>query len=529
MKIFTYDTTLRDGEQCEGISLSLEDKILIARRLDDFGIDYIEGGFPASNPKDTAFFRELSEKPLKHAKLAAFGNTCKKGIAAHEDPGLANIVNSGAPVATIVGKAWDAQVEKALLTSLDENLRMISESVEYLKSKDLEVVFDAEHYFDGYLANRQYALDCVKAAHDAGADCICLCETNGGMLPFQVETIVSETCEQFPDQQFGIHCHNDSGCAVANSLSAVNAGVVHVQGTVNGLGERVGNTDILTVIADVELKMGMDAIGAHSLKQLSDVAHYVAEITGVAVPAHYPYAGSSAFAHKGGLHASAIARFPQAYEHVSPELVGNSARMVVSELAGKATLIQKAKSLGFDIAEEGIDMQAILDEIKLREAKGYTYEAADGSLALLVMRHLGIYEPAFTLESFRVIVDDREDVGALAKDAASEATVKIHVGDSRVVSTGEGTGPVGALDNALRAAIQEIYPQVRDMELVDFKVRLPDESQGTGAVTRVTITTEDKYGTFGTVGVSENVLEAAWNALVESIEYGLVRFHGANK
>lgn len=529
MKIFTYDTTLRDGEQCEGISLSLEDKILIARRLDDFGIDYIEGGFPASNPKDTAFFRELSEKPLKHAKLAAFGNTCKKDTPANEDVGLANIVNSGAPVATIVGKSWDAQVEKALLTSLQENLRMISDSVSFLKSKGLEVVFDAEHYFDGYMANREYAIECLKAAYDASVDCICLCETNGGMLPFQVEEIVRETLALFPDQQFGIHCHNDSGCAVANSLAAVHAGVVQVQGTVNGLGERVGNTDLLTVIADVELKMGLDVIGDHNLEQMTNVAHYVAEITGSNVPTHYPYTGSSAFAHKGGLHASAIARFPQAYEHITPELVGNTSRMVVSELAGKASLIQKAASLGFDITNDNVDTQDILDDIKHREARGYTYEAADGSLALLVMRHLGIYEPAFTLESFRVIVDDREDVGALAKDAASEATVKIHVGDSRVVSTGEGTGPVGALDNALRAAIQEIYPQVREMELVDFKVRLPDESQGTGAITRVTITTQDKFGTFGTVGVSENVLEAAWNALVESIEYGLVRYHDAAK
>ncbi len=527
MKLFTYDTTLRDGEQCEGISLSLEDKLLIARRLDEFGIDYIEGGFPASNPKDTAFFRELSEKPLAHAKLAAFGNTCKKGIAAAEDPGLANIVNSGAPVATIVGKTWDAQVEKALQTSLSENLRMISDSVTFLKGKGLEVIFDAEHYFDGYLANREYAFECIKAANEAGADCICLCETNGGMLPFQVEEIVANTCELFSGQHFGIHCHNDSGCAVANSLAAVHSGAIQVQGTVNGLGERVGNSDLLTIIADAELKMGLDTIGAQNLTHLSDMAHYVAEIVGVSVPTHYPYVGSSAFAHKGGLHASAIARFPQAYEHISPDLVGNSSRMVVSELAGKASLIQKAATLGFDIAGEGTNTQAILDDIKNREARGYTYEAADGSFALLVMRHLGIYEPAFTLESFRVIVDDREDVGALAKDAASEATVKIHVDDSRVVSTGEGTGPVGALDNALRAAIQEIYPQVRDMELVDFKVRLPDESQGTGAITRVTITTKDKYGTYGTVGVSENVIEAAWNALVESIEYGLVRFHDA--
>lgn len=523
MKVYTYDTTLRDGEQCEGISLSLEDKLLIARRLDAFGIDYIEGGFPASNPKDIAFFKALREEPLAHAKLAAFGNTCKKGVPAAEDPGLRDLVESGAPVATIVGKSWDEQVTRALQTTLEENIRMISESVAYLKSQGLEVTFDAEHFFDGYRANSDYALECIRAAHDAGADCICLCETNGGMLPFDVEEMVAAAVALFPKQQFGIHCHNDTGCAVANTLAAIRAGVRQAQGTVNGLGERVGNTDLLTVVADVELKMGMQAVGGHSLKSLTDVSNYVAEVAGVPVPAHHPYTGKSAFAHKGGLHASAIARFPQAYEHVSPELVGNGARMVVSELAGKATLVQKAASLGLDVSGDDVDIQAILDDIKDREARGYTYEVADGSLALLIMRHLGTYTPAFTLESWRVIVDDREDVGALAKDAVSEATTKIHVGDKRVVTTGEGTGPVGALDTALRMAIQEIYPEVAHMELVDFKVRLPDESQGTGAVTRVTITTQDDYGQFGTVGVSENVLEATWNALVESIEYGLIR------
>ncbi len=521
--VFTYDTTLRDGEQCEGISLSLEDKLKIAHKLDAFGIDYIEGGFPASNPKDIAFFKELATHPLHHAKLAAFGNTCKKGVAASEDVGLRDLVESGAQVATIVGKSWDEQVTRALQTTLEENIRMIGDSVAYLKSQGMEVVFDAEHFFDGYRANAGYALDCVRAAHEAGADCICLCETNGGMLPFQVEEVVCIVVGEFPGQQFGIHCHNDTGCAVANTLGAVSSGVRQVQGTVNGLGERVGNTDLLTVIADLELKMGFDAVGERSLRSLTEVSNYVAEVAGVSVPAHYPYVGRSAFAHKGGLHASAIARFPQAYEHVSPDLVGNGARMVVSELAGKASLLQKAASMGLDISGDDVDIQGILDDIKHREACGYTYEVADGSLALLIMRHLGTYKPAFTLESFRVIVDDREDVGAFAKDAASEATIKIHVGDERFVATREGTGPVGALDSALRMAILEGYPEVAEIELVDYKVRLLDESQGTGAITRVTITTSDKYGSFGTIAVSENVIEASWNALVESIEYGLMR------
>lgn len=551
-RIFTYDTTLRDGEQCEGVSLSLEDKLLIARRLDAFGIDFIEGGFPASNPKDIAFFKVMAEHPLEHARITAFGSTCKKGVAADADQGLADLLESKAEVVTIVGKTWDAQVVHALQTTLEENLRMIGDSISHLKAAGRYVVFDAEHYFDGFKANREYALSCIRAAVENGADSIDLCETNGGALPFEVEDVVEATVAEFPGQLFGIHCHNDSGCAVANTLAAVRAGAHQVQGTVNGLGERVGNTDLLTVIADLELKMGMDTVGEHSLKQLTDVSHYVAEVTSTNVPAHYPYSGTSAFAHKGGLHASAIARFPQAYEHISPEAVGNNARMVVSELAGKASLIQKASTLGISL--EQADIQAILDDIKQRESRGYTYEVADGSLALLLMRHLGVYKPAFTLESFRVIVDDREDMGALAKDAASEATIKIHVPSdsveengserrgfeqssaeqsaaersgseqsSRFVATGEGTGPIGALDNALRMVLSESFPEIADMHLVDYKVRLLDESQGTDAITRVTITTADQFGLYGTVGVSENVIEASWNALVESVEYGLIR------
>lgn len=527
--IQTYDTTLRDGEQCEGISLSLKDKLLIARALDDFGIDVIEGGFPASNPKDAAFFKAIAEDPFKHAKLAGFGSTCKKGVQPSEDGGLRGLLECGAPVVTIVGKAWDEQVTRALQASLEENLRMIGSSVRYLKDAGRYVVFDAEHYFDGFASNRDYALACVREASQAGADCICLCETNGGALPFDVEAVVAATAAELPGQALGVHCHNDSGCAVANSLAAVRAGAVQVQGTVNGLGERVGNTDLLTVIADAELKMGVHAVGPDRLRGLTRLSHYVAEVAGVSVPDHHPYSGRSAFSHKGGLHASAISRFPQAYEHADPSLVGNDSRMVVSELAGKASLARKAAALGIDLAANAERLQAVLDDVKSREARGYTYETADGSLALLILRHIGEYEPAFKLESWRVIVDDREDTGALAKDAASEATVKIWVGSSRFIATGEGAGPVGALDAALRMGIERFYPEISGMELTDYKVRLPDESEGTDALTRVTITTEDSFGTFGTVGVSENVLEASWNALVESYEYGLIRFNERNK
>lgn len=529
-KICTYDTTLRDGEQAEGVALSLQDKLNIAHRLDAFGVDIIEGGFPASNPKDIAFFSELREHPLSHARLAAFGATCKKDVPADEDQGLADLLGSGAPVVAIVGKAWDAQVLRALQTTLDENVRMIRDSVSYLKAQGREVVFDAEHFFDGYRANPGYALECLSAAALAGADSIDLCDTNGGSLPFDVEQAIRAVVEQmdalFPDgsrPRVGIHCHNDAGCAVANTLAAVRAGATQVQGTVNGYGERVGNADLLTVIADLELKMGYECVGPDRLRQLTDVAAYVADTCNFSVWAHAPYVGSSAFAHKGGLHASAIVRFPEAYEHERPESVGNTSRMVVSELAGKASLVAKARMLGFDLDARPETIQPILDQVKARESQGYSYEVADGSLALLIARNLGQYEPYFTLESFRVIVDDREDTEALAKDAQSEATIKIHVGKRRYVATGEGAGPVDALGNALLMALAEFYPQVNDMELIDFKVRLLDESIGTDAITRVGISMRDANGTWGTVGVSENIIEAAWNALVESLEYGLMR------
>ena len=522
-KIQTYDTTLRDGEQAEGVALSVADKVRIARRLDAFGIDVIEGGFPGSNPKDEEFFAELAAQPLEHARLAAFGSTCKKGVPAAEDAGLADLLAIGTPVVTIVGKAWDVQVERALQTTLGENLRMIGESVAYLHDAGREVVFDAEHFFDGYRANPAYALSCLKTAADAGAGVLALCDTNGGTLPFEIKQIVAEATIALPGVRIGIHCHDDTGCAVANTLAAVSAGATQVQGTVGGMGERTGNADILTVIADLELKMGVACVGADNLRQLTSVVSFVAETCNESVYKHRPYVGSSAFAHKGGLHASAIARFPQAYEHTDPAAVGNTAHMVVSELAGKATLVAKAAALGIDLTAHPDAIQAILDEVKLRESQGCSYEVADGSLALLIMRHLGDYQPFFTLESFRVIVDDREDTGAHAADAQSEATIKIHVGERRFVATGEGTGPVGALDNALRMALAEFYPQVSGMELIDFKVRILDENVGTGAITRVVITTHDAHGSWGTMGVSENIIEASWNALVDSIEYGLMR------
>ena len=557
-KIITYDSTLRDGGQAQGISLSLDDKIKIAERLDRFGIDIIEGGFPASNPKDRAFFEYVKLHPFKHALLAGFGTTCKKNTKAQDDEGLKALAQCGAPIVTLVGKTWDLHVEKTLLTSLDENVRMIFDSVEYLSKAGLVVIFDAEHYFDGFKSNKKYALECISAALKAGASSIDLCDTNGGTLPHDVAQIVAETIKQVRasdnglfaynqggkadsvdtknldardvleiqniiSPRIGIHAHNDCACAVANSLAAVQAGATQVQGTINGYGERVGNANLLTVIANLELKMGYQCIPTGKLRQLKRVASYVADVCNYTISAHEPYVGTSAFSHKGGLHASAIARFSGAYEHVSPRDVGNSSDMIVSELSGKASLIAKASLLNIDLEKYPEHIQAILDDIKDKEAKGYSFEVAEGSLALLIHQHISSLKPHFSLESFRVIVDDREDKGALAKDAQSEATIKMHVMNTRTIATGEGVGPVGALASALKLALKDSYPEVDDMHLIDFKVRLLDESTGTDAVTRVTITTRDERGTWTTVGVSENIIEASWNALVESIEYGLLR------
>jgi len=520
-RITTYDTTLRDGEQGEGISFSVKDKLRIVRRLDRFGIDVIEGGYPASNQRDVEFFREVGKLELRHAKVAAFGSTCHKGTSAEKDQGLADLLAAGTPVVTIVGKCSASQVTCALEATLDENLRMVRDSVAFLAAHGVEVVFDGEHFFQGWLEDPDYAIAVLAAAHEAGARQVGLCDTTGGMLPCQVATAVRAVVEALPDLTVGIHCHNDAGLAVANTLAAVEAGATCVQGTVNGLGERCGNADLLTVIADLQLKMGHTCVD--DLTRLSRVANFVAETVNVTLPPSTPYAGSAAFAHKGGLHASAIARMENAYVHVDPAVVGNHQHILVSGLAGRASIVAKAADLGLDLADDSELVGRILDDVKEREARGYAYEVADGSLALLIMGHMGQLRQHFRLESFRVIVDDREDTGALAKDAESEATIKVHVGDARYVATGEGVGPVGALDTALRAAIGEAYPEVANIELVDFKVRILDGEQGTDSVTRVTITSSDGTRTWGTVGVSENIIEASWNALVDSIEYGLAQ------
>ncbi len=512
-----YDSTLRDGEQREGAALSLKDKLRIAARLDALGVHYIEGGFPGSNPKDDMFFSEIRKLDLKCATVVAFGSTCHKGTHAADDAGLQAIIASGVKAAAIVGKSSFTQVTHALETTPEENCRIVRESVEFLRSGGLdEVVFDAEHFFDGYAENSEFTLSVLRAAVEGGATTLTLCDTNGGTMPHDVYRIVSEVCAEFPDVCISIHAHNDCGCAVANSIEAVRAGATQVQGTMNGYGERVGNADLTCIIPALELKCGISVIGSERLTRLTSTANAVAEIFNTALDAHHPFVGTSAFAHKGGLHVSANKKLPGAYEHIDPAAVGNLAHVVVSELAGRASLVSKAAEFGVDLSDEPELTAELLSEIKSLENEGYSFEVADASLALLLYRKKGQAPVHFQLESFRVIAEKREDGRVM-----TEATIKIHVGDKRFVATGEGNGPVNALDVALRMAIGEFYPELENIELTDFKVHVLDESLGTDAVTRVAIESGDGESSWGTVGVSENIIEASWDALVDSIEYGL--------
>ncbi|MDZ4180327.1 MAG: citramalate synthase [Coriobacteriia bacterium] len=510
-----YDTTLRDGTQREGLSLSVDDKVRIAQRLDALGIHYIEGGFPGSNPKDIEFFDRARDLKLEQAIISAFGATCRKDTAAEDDAGLAALLETGCEALCIFGKAWDIHVTETLRTTLEENVRMVRDSVAFLKAAGRTVFFDAEHFFDGYANNAGYAIEVCQAAAAAGADAIVLCDTNGGTMPHEVLRATGVMRLEI-DAPLGIHAHNDTGCAVANSLLAVEAGCVHVQGTANGYGERAGNADLLTIIPSLVLKMGEECITREQLKLLTEVSHFVAETANVSPNPHQPYLGSSAFAHKGGVHASAAARLPEAYEHIDPAAVGNLARVVVSELAGRASLTMKAHEMGIDLTGDEKTVGAVLDSIKDLEHRGYSFEAADASLEIMLRKRLGTYEPFFKLESFRCIMEKREDGRVM-----TEATIKIHVAGHRYIATAEGNGPVNALDTALRIAIGRYYPHLGDFALTDFKVRVLDEKKGTGAVTRVLIETSDGEKSWGTVGVSENIIEASWEALVDSVDFGL--------
>lgn len=519
-KIYLYDTTLRDGAQREGISFTLLDKLRITEALDELGIDYIEGGWPLSNPKDEQYFSEVRKLDLKNARIVAFGSTRKKNTKASSDENLNSLLKAETETVCIFGKSWDLHVRYALKTSYEENLRMIHESVKYLKDHGREVVFDAEHFFDGFKSNPKYALKTIEAAIEGGADWIVLCDTNGGTLPHEVQEIVNEVLNRFKPNGFkyGIHAHNDADTAVANSLIAVINGVEQVHGTINGYGERCGNANLCSIIPALKVKLNYKCVTFNQLRKLTEISNLVAELANMTPIPWQPYVGSTAFAHKGGVHVSAIKEKPSTYEHIPPSLVGNLRRIVVSELAGKSTILLKAQELGLDLKDKDELIERILKKIKRLEKVGYHFEAADASFELLLRTELGMRRRFFNLESYRVIVEKRED-GKLV----TEATIKIHVNGKRIITTEEGNGPVNALDRALRSALEKAYPELAEIKLTDYKVRVLQEKQGTEAVVRVLIETSDGVKSWGTIGVSPNIIEASWDALVESIEYGLMR------
>ena len=517
-----YDTTLRDGAQQEGLNLSVADKLAISRQLDGLGVGFIEGGWPGSNPKDTEFFqRARSELDLQHARLSAFGSTRRPGTRAADDPLVAALRDSGAGVVTLVAKSHERHVRLALRTTPEENLAMIRDTVGHLRAEGQRVFLDAEHFFDGHRSDRSYALEVLRAAQDAGAEVVALCDTNGGMLPAWVAEVVHDVIES-TGVRVGIHCHNDTGCAVANTLAAVDAGATHVQGTLNGYGERTGNADLVAVVANLQLKQGRRLLPTGLLQEATRVAHAVAEVTNVPPASRQPYVGVSAFAHKAGLHASAIKVDPDLYQHLDPVQVGNDMRLLVSDMAGRASIELKGRELGFDL-DSGDGSREVIGRVTARvkdlESQGYTFEAADASFELLLVEEVEGRRPSFfDVESWRVITDSRP--GA---EAVSEATIKVQAADSRIISTGEGNGPVNALDHALRDAIGQVYPGVAKFELIDYKVRILDQGHGTDAVTRVLIETSDGEGSWVTVGVGHNVIEASWRALVDAVTFGLRR------
>lgn len=536
-----YDTTLRDGAQQEGMNLSVADKLAIAPLLDELGVGFIEGGWPGAIPKDTEFFRRVAkEVDLRNAVLAAFGSTRKASTRAWDDPQVRALLDSEAPVVTLVAKSDVRHVERALRTTPEEGIAMIRDTVEFLVGEGRRVVVDAEHFFDGYRYDAGYTRSAVAAAFEAGAEVVALCDTNGGMLPSWVGEVVTELRESLGmphgrdalpgDALLGMHAHNDSGCAVANTLAAVEAGCAHVQGTVNGYGERTGNVDLLAVVANLALKSGISTLPGDGLAESTRIAHAVAEITNIAPYARQPYVGASAFAHKAGLHASAIKVDPDLYQHIDPTAVGNDMRMLVSDMAGRASIELKGRELGFDLAGQSELLTRVTTRVKEAEAQGYTFDAADASFELILREELTGDRPHyFRIESWRAIVEtsggrkggvanaDRRDAEALA-----EATVKLHAGGERIVVTGEGNGPVNALDQALRHALTRVYPQIEKFDLVDFKVRILDAEHGTDATTRVLVETTDGHHTWSTVGVGPNIIEAAWEALIDAHVYGLV-------
>jgi 2-isopropylmalate synthase len=521
-KVQLYDTTLRDGSQEEGISFSVEDKLKIVTKLDELGIDYIEGGWPGSNPKDTEFFNRVAMLPLVHTTLVAFGSTRRAYSRVDNDDNLRALLEAKTKVVTLVGKGWDKHVTQVLETTLEEHLDMIKDSIAYLTTKGRRVFFDAEHFFDGYRDNAEYALAVVTAAASAGAECVILCDTNGGSLPHQIIEIIKAVQKASP-VSLGIHAHNDSDLGVANSLAAIEAGVVQVQGTINGYGERCGNANLCSVIPNMQLKLGLDCVGAQ-LSRLTEVSHYVSEIANLAHYNRLPYVGDKAFTHKGGIHVSALAKWEDSYQHISPKLVGNYPRVIISDLAGKSSIMYKARERKLPIPKAK-QVVTILKQIKLLEKQGFQYDSAEASFDLLLYRAQPSYRPPFELVDFMVVVEKwrRPHMGGDVEEPLAEAIIKVRV-DSKIVHTAaEGHGPVNALDQALRKALVQFYPDLDTVTLIDYKVRILEETAGTASQTRVLIESGDGKEHWRTVGSSSNIIEASWLALVDSIEYWLVK------
>lgn len=523
-QVVLYDTTLRDGAQMEGISLSVADKLRIVTKLDELGVHFIEGGYPGSNPKDQQFFREVESLHLKHATITAFGRTRIAGGMAESDSNLQMLLDSKAPVLTLVGKAWDMQVERVLETSLEENLNMVRDSIAFLVKQGRRVFFDAEHFFDGYLGNPAYALACVNGAAEAGAEYVVLCDTNGGVLPDTIASVVTRVREE-SSVDLGIHCHNDAEMAVANSIIAVQSGVTQVQGTVNGYGERCGNANLLSIIGNLKLKLGVSCVTDTQLELLTEVHRFVGELINLPRNRFQAYVGDSAFAHKGGLHASAMAKVEESYQHVSPEYVGNSKRVVLSELSGRSNVANKLQEAGLSTQLSKQKIQDLLTRLKQLESEGLQYEGAEASFELLVRRTLPDYKPPFELVDFLVVIEKARRAAGQANgdDILTEATVKVRVNDEVTHTVAEGNGPVNALDMALRRGLEQSYPALRMVQLTDYKVRVVDQGTGsTGAIVRVLVECTDGVRRWSTVGASTNVIEASWQALADGMEYALV-------
>ena len=512
-----YDTTLRDGTQSEGFTLSSNDKMRIAQKLDELGVAFIEGGWPGSNPKDVEFFERAHDISWKNALIAAFGSTCRVKGGPEDDANIKALLDSQTPVCTIFGKTWTLHVREVLLTTPEDNLRVIEQSVAYLKANGKRVIYDAEHFFDGYKADSSYALETLRAAIRGGAETIVLCDTNGGTMPWEVERIIRDLKPAL-DDPFGIHTHNDSECAVINSLTAIREGAMQVQGTINGVGERCGNANLISIMADLELKMGYQCLPEGNIGKLYDLSHFVAEVANITPDEHLPFVGKSAFAHKGGVHVAAMRRSTLSYQHVQPELIGNRMRVVVSDLSGRGNLLSKAEEHGVEV--EGEEVISVLNDVKELESRGFSFEAAEASVAMMLKRQEYGYKAPFELVDFFVNVEHRQGRGIFA-----EAMVKVRVQGELLHTAAEGNGPVNALDNALRKALLGYYPQLANFNLSDYKVRILDSDHGTEAITRVLIDTRNKTSRWSTVGASTNIIEASWRALADSLEYGLMVAH----